>query len=77
MVVGRRRALPGEAGKVTTLVSVTKAAQMLNTTPFHVMELCRTGELACGDIEGVMVIPVAAVHDYAKRRALTGDARAG
>jgi hypothetical protein len=77
---GRRvtgRDLPGEAGNVKTLVSVTKAAQMLSTTPLHVMELCRTGELTCGDIEGVMVIPVAAVHDYEKRRTVTGDARAG
>jgi len=62
---------------VTTLVSVTKAAQMLSTTPAHVMELCRAGELTCGDIEGVMVIPVAAVYDYKKRRTATGDARAG
>lgn len=60
-----------------SLVSVTKAAQMLSTTPMHVMELCRTGELACGDIEGVMVIPVAAIHDYEARRTVTGDARAG
>jgi hypothetical protein len=50
---------------------------MLSTTSAHVMELCRTGELTCGDIEGVMVIPVAAVYDYKKRRTATGDVRAG
>jgi len=58
---------------MTTLLSVTNAAQALRTTPFRVMELCRTGELACGDIDGVMVIPLSAVQEYARRHAVRDD----
>ena len=52
---------------MNSLISVTKAAEILATTPFHVLQLCRNGELPCGDLDGTMVIPEMAVREYAKR----------
>ncbi len=50
-----------------TLVTVTKAALILGSTPSRVMELCHTGQLPSGELGGTMVIPTSSVHQYAKR----------
>lgn len=54
-------------------VGVADAAQLLGTTSYHVMELCRTGQLPSGCIEGVTVIPMAAVQGYAQRASIELD----
>jgi hypothetical protein len=54
---------------MNSLISVTRAAEILETTPFHVLQLCRIGDLPSGDIDGTMVIPETAVREYAKRSA--------
>ena len=57
------------------LISVTQAAQILQTTPLQVIHLCRMGELPSGEISGAMVIPESAVRRFAKGR-LTKDRHA-
>jgi hypothetical protein len=52
---------------MNTLVTVTKAALILGSTPSHVMQLCHTGQLPSGELGGTMVIPTSSVHQYAKR----------
>jgi len=52
---------------MTMLLSAAQAAQIVGTTPFHVIQLCRTGQLPSDDIDGVTVIPEPAVREYAKR----------
>ena len=49
-----------------TLVTVTKAARILGSTPSRVMHLCHTGQLPSGELSGTMVIPTSSVHQYAK-----------
>lgn len=49
------------------LTSVPRAAQVLGMTPDEVLELCRTGELPSGVIEGVTVVQEAALYAYAER----------
>jgi hypothetical protein len=53
---------------VSALTSVPRAAQVLGITPEEVLELCRTGELPSGVIEGVTVVQEAALYAYAERR---------
>ena len=50
------------------LISVDEAARILQTTPTHVIHLCRMGELPSGEISGAMVIPESAVRRLAKDR---------
>jgi len=57
---------------MSMLISVAQAAQILDTTPFHVTQLCRTGQLPSGDIDGVVVVPEPAVREYARRAAAGG-----
>jgi hypothetical protein len=58
---------------MNSLISVAQAARILDTTPYHVLQLCRTGELPSGDLEGAMVIPEAAVREYARRSTTRAD----
>ena len=59
---------------MNSLISVAQAARILDTTPYHVLQLCRTGDLPSGDLEGAMVIPEAAVREYASRSTTRADA---
>jgi hypothetical protein len=58
-----------------SLVSVAEAAHLLGTTAYHVTELCRSGVLPCGSIEGLTVIPMTAVQQYAERVSIALDTR--
>ena len=50
------------------LTSVPRAAEVLGVTPDEVLELCWAGELPSGVIEGVTVVPEAALYEYAEHR---------
>jgi len=53
---------------VSGLTSVPRAAEVLGVTPDEVLELCWAGELPSGVIEGVTVVPEAALFEYAEHR---------
>ncbi len=52
---------------MNSLISINRAATILETTPAQVIRLCRSGALPSGEIEGVMVIPETAVRGLGKR----------
>jgi len=51
-----------------SLISVTEAAAILETTPDQVIRLCRSGVLPSGESNGGMVIPESAVRRRVSRR---------
>ena len=58
---------------MNTLVTVTKAALILGSTPSRVMQLCHTGQLRSGELGGAMVIPTSSVQEYAQKLRIETD----